>query len=205
MVNLEWLKSRLQTSAGTRARGTELVRLRSKRSVRRPLPSALKFFWTVLRPNPSFRRTEGICPASASVRFEKILTVRFHSLRNYQNDRFFQYDRYSVPKWPLYEQNDRYPWPKWQLLTKMTVSHHQNDVPVPRPLAGTIGISYTVYHILFIIYSVYYISIRTIIKLGGIKAFLSSNAWLFVGVHVHMFWNIHSIVSKSSHPVFRSL
>ena len=73
MVNLEWLKSRLQTSAGTRARGTDLVRLRPKRSVRRPLSSALKFFWTVLRPNPSFRRTEGICPASASVRFEKIL------------------------------------------------------------------------------------------------------------------------------------
>ena len=36
------------------------------------------------------------------------------------------------PKWPLYDKNDRYSWPKWPLpkwplLTKMTVSHHQND------------------------------------------------------------------------------
>ena len=120
MVNLEWLKSWFQTSAGTRARGTDLVRLRPKRSVRRPLPSALKFFWTVLRPNPSFRRTEGICPASASVRFEKILTVRFHSLRNYQNDRFF-------PKWPLFGTKMTVVWTKWPLfLTKMTVID-QND------------------------------------------------------------------------------
>ena len=74
--------------------------------------------------------------------FSKMTVIR------YQNDRYFlqkwplndqndcsindQNYRYFLPKWPFYDQNDRYSWPKWPLpkwplLTKMTVSHHQND------------------------------------------------------------------------------
>ena len=86
------------TTVPTRARGTDLVRLRpASASVRfleifpvrrpnsslrrtiglRPPSASVRFqnFFSVRRPNPSLRRTKRICPPSASVRFEKILTV----------------------------------------------------------------------------------------------------------------------------------
>ena len=86
------------TTVPTRARGTDLVRLRpASASVRfleifpvrrpnsslrrtiglRPPSASVRFqnFFSVRRPNPSLRRTKRICPPSVTVRFEIFLTV----------------------------------------------------------------------------------------------------------------------------------